>query len=302
MTEKPTALVSMPTLAGHVPSFQLALLTPTLERAGLSVEPLSLFLEFGRRIGWKLNDTLATVYPCMVGEWIWSKTAFGDLGTTDEYIELYGGSLAALSHQGGCSIDEIVRVRDEVAPAFIDWAVEEIDWTGYGLVGFSVVFQQMVASLALAKAIKRRHPEVPIIFGGATFEDDIAMEIMSRNPEVDFVHCGDADLSLPEIVPRCAAGRSMEGIRGVLWRDGDRIVYEGRAPNLEDLDRTPVPNFDEYFSRRSETGYDDSVPVMLPIETARGCWYGMKNHCTFCGLNRAGWTSAGRAPTRSSTC
>jgi ribosomal peptide maturation radical SAM protein 1 len=27
---------------------------------------------------------------------------------------------------------------------------------------------------------------------------------------------------------------------------------------------------------------------LLPIETARGCWWGVKNHCTFCGLNRAG--------------
>src|SRR3954465_271775 len=25
-------------------------------------------------------------------------------------------------------------------------------------------------------------------------------------------------------------------------------------------------------------------PLML-IETARGCWWGAKNHCTFCGLN-----------------
>jgi ribosomal peptide maturation radical SAM protein 1 len=296
MTAKPTALVSMPTLAGHVPSFQLALLAPTLERAGLAAEPLSLFLEFGRRIGWKLNDALATVYPCMVGEWIWSKTAFGDFGTTAEYLETYGGSLEAIGRQAGCTVEDILRVRDELAPEFIHWAAEEIDWASYGLVGFTVVFQQMVASLALAKAIKGRHPDLPIIFGGATFEDDIALEILTRNPEVDFVHCGDADLSLPEIVSRCEDGRSMNGLRGLLWRDGGEIVYEGRAANLEDLDQTPIPDFDEYFSRRSETGYDVTEPVMLPIETARGCWYGMRNHCTFCGLNRAGMDFRRKSP------
>ena len=296
MTDKPTALVSMPTLAGHVPSFQLALLAPTLERAGCRVDPLSLFLQFGQQIGWRLNDTLATVYPCMVGEWIWSKTAFGDLGGTADYLDHYRGNLNAICREAGCRLDDILRVRDEAAPAFIDWAMEEIDWSGYGLVGFTVVFQQMVASLALAKAIKRRYPQLPIIFGGATFEDDIAFEIMSRNPEVDYVHCGDADLSLPEVVARSNSGQSMRGIRGLLWRDGGEIVYEGRAPNLEDLDLTPIPDFDEYFARRATTGYDQSQPVMLPIETARGCWYGMKNHCTFCGLNRAGMDFRRKSP------
>jgi ribosomal peptide maturation radical SAM protein 1 len=35
---------------------------------------------------------------------------------------------------------------------------------------------------------------------------------------------------------------------------------------------------------------------MLPIETARGCWYGMKNHCVFCGLNRAGMDFRRKSP------
>ena len=69
------------------------------------------------------------------------------------------------------------------------------------------------------------------------------------------------------------------------------MTYSGRAPNLENLDLTPVPDFDEYFHVRESSGYDDAPDaheVMIPFETARGCWYGMKNHCTFCGLNRSG--------------
>ena len=232
---KPVALVSMPTLAAHVPSFQLALLTPTLRRAGVETQPMSLFMEFGRRIGWKLNDTLATVYPCMAGEWIWSKAAFGAEfdGDDERYTFHFRRSLQAICDDAGCRVDDLVRIRDEAAPAFVEWAVDHVDWSAYDLVGFTVVFQQMVASLALAKAIKRRHPTLPIIFGGATFEDDIALEIMARNPEVDFVHCGDADLTLPEIVSRVRGGEPMRGVRGIVWRDaeaGGRVTYEGRAP------------------------------------------------------------------------
>ncbi|MGH8907594.1 MAG: RiPP maturation radical SAM C-methyltransferase, partial [Egibacteraceae bacterium] len=298
---KPVALVSMPTLAARFPSFQLALLKPTLERAGFEVEPLSLFLRFGQRIGWRLNDALADVYPCMVGEWIWAKTAFGDSGDTAEYFRTFGSNLQSICARAGCELDDIARVREQDVPAFIEWAMREIDWPSYGLVGFTVVFQQMVASLALAKAIKRAHPGVPIIFGGATFEDDIAFEILARNPQVDFIHCGDADLSFPEVVSRVYAGRSLQGIRGVMRRENGTIAYEGRAPNLGDLDRTPVPDFDEYFSVRTATGYEHdggAREVMLPIETARGCWYGMKNHCTFCGLNRAGMEFRRKSPDR----
>jgi ribosomal peptide maturation radical SAM protein 1 len=296
---KPVALVSMPTLSTYVPSFQLGLLAPTLERAGVDVHPLSLFLHFGARIGPRLNDALATVYPCMVGEWIWSKTAFGEFSDDAAYLRHYRSNFDDLCRVAGCTLDDIVALREEAAPAFVDWAVDAIDWSAYGLVGFTIVFQQMVASLALAKALKRRHPDLPIIFGGATFEDDIASEVVRNNPEVDFVHCGDADLSLPEFVSRLYAGQSMAGLAGLMYRKGNDVVYEGRAPNLEDLDLTPVPDFDEYFDTLRATGMElRHADVMLPIETARGCWYGMKQHCTFCGLNRAGMKFRRKDPDR----
>jgi ribosomal peptide maturation radical SAM protein 1 len=230
---------------------------------------------------------------------IWAKTAFGDFGDTAEYFQTFRSNLEAICGQAGCTLDDIARVREEDTAAFIDWAASQIDWAAYGLVGFTVVFQQMVASIALAKAVKRKHPRLPIIFGGATFEDDIAFEILSHNPEIDFIHCGDADLSFPEVASRVYSAASMRGLRGVMWRENGKIAYEGRAPNFGDLDRTPVPDFDEYFLVCAETGYDQhesAREVMLPIETARGCWYGMKNHCTFCGLNRAGMEFRSKSP------
>ncbi|MBD0363764.1 MAG: RiPP maturation radical SAM protein 1, partial [Coleofasciculus sp. C3-bin4] len=36
----------------------------------------------------------------------------------------------------------------------------------------------------------------------------------------------------------------------------------------------------------------------LPIETSRGCWWGQKNHCTFCGLNGGGMTYRSKSPNR----
>jgi len=288
---KPVALVSMPTLSARFPSFQLGLLKPTLEREGIPVQPFSLFMYFGKFVGWRINETLSDVYPCMVGEWLWTKAAFGDFANNDDYFEIYRDNFAGICRQAGCSIADLRHLRDQVAPEFIDFCCESIDWSRFGLIGFSVVFQQTLASIALARALKKRHPQIPIIMGGATFEDDIADEIIKGCPEVDYIHCGDADETLPQIIRRIYQGESMAGMPGIMWRDQGRIAFAGHAPNLADMNKTPVPDFDEYFHARKEGGYgasDQAQEVLLPIETARGCWWGVKNHCTFCGLNRAG--------------
>lgn len=289
---KPVALVSMPTLSARFPSFQLGLLKPTLEREGIPVQPFSLFMYFGNFVGWRINETLSDVYPCMVGEWLWTKAAFGEFAQDDEeYFEIYKHTFEGICAQAGCSIDDLRRIRDEIAPSFIDFCISSIDWNRFGLIGLSVVFQQTLASIALARSLKQQHPSIPIIMGGATFEDDIAEEIMRGCPEVDYVHCGDAEESFPAMVRRLYRGESMRGVPGIMWRNNGDVSFAGRAPNFADMNKTPVPDFDEYFYARREGGYinyEGAQEVLIPIETARGCWWGMKNHCTFCGLNRSG--------------
>lgn len=302
-TMKPVALISMPTLSARFPSFQLALLKPLLERAGIPAQTFSLFMYFGDRIGWRVNEAIADVWPSMVGEWIWTQAAFGEeVGAQHEqYFRDYDWIFKAICRQAGCTTKRFQKIREREAPAFIDFCLEAVDWRRFGLVGFSVVFQQALASVALAKALKQRYPHLPVIFGGASLEDDIAEEIMSGCPQVDYIHCGDAEISFPEMVHRLYRGEPMDGLRGIMWRKEGRIEYAGRAPNFQAMNETPIPDFDEYFYARGESGYedwDDACEPMIPIEAARGCWWGEKQHCTFCGLNRAGMEFRAKDPER----
>jgi ribosomal peptide maturation radical SAM protein 1 len=302
-TLRPVALVSMPTLSARFPSFQLALLKPTLERAGIPAQTFSLFMYFGRRIGWRINEAIADVWPSLVGEWIWTRAAFGDEIEADDagYFKAYEHVFRAICREAGCTRARFRGIRDKDAPDFIDFCVDAVDWSRFGLIGFSLVFQQTLASLALARALKQRYPDIPIIFGGASLEDDIADEIMRGCPQVDYLHCGDAELSFPEMVSRLYRGESMRGLPGLMWRNGEAVEYAGRAPNFMAMDDTPIPEFDEYFYARVEGGYEeyeDACEPMLPIETARGCWWGEKHHCTFCGLNRSGMEFRSKDPAR----
>ena len=68
----------------------------------------------------------------------------------------------------GCTLEDLRRLRNEGAQAFIDFCVDSTDWGRFGLIGFTVVYQQLLSSLALARALKKRYPQVPIIMGGGS--------------------------------------------------------------------------------------------------------------------------------------
>ncbi len=294
MAPKPVALVSMPSQSAGIPSIQLALLKSTLEKAGIPAQSFSLYMYLGTHIGWRLSENLAEVWPTLVGEWVWSKAAFGDEANPDveEYFITFQETFAAFCKAAGCTLEDLRQFRNHGAQSFIDFCVESTDWSRFGLIGLTVVYQQMLSTMAMARALKKKYPQIPVVVGGGAMEDDIAGEIMKGCPQIDYVHCGDADIGLPEMVQRLYAGKSMEGQRGVMWRDAQgQVQYAGRAPNFHTMNDTPIPDYDEFYHARRSSGYESwgrARAVQLPFETSRGCWWGEKNHCTFCGLNRSG--------------
>jgi len=51
------------------------------------------------------------------------------------------------------------------------------------------------------------------------------------------------------------------------------------------MDALPIPDYDEYFEQFNNSSLGWSRKPSLLFETSRGCWWGEKHHCTFCGLN-----------------
>src|SRR5687767_11285028 len=102
---RPVALVSMPSLSARFPSFQIALLKSTLGQASIKAQSFSLFMYFGTFIGWRLNEALSEVWPCLVGEWIWSRAAFGRANPAKdgEYFRRYEAVFDSICRQADCS-------------------------------------------------------------------------------------------------------------------------------------------------------------------------------------------------------
>jgi ribosomal peptide maturation radical SAM protein 1 len=169
------------------------------------------------------------------------------------------------------------------------------------VVGFSSVFQQTVASIALARRIKEAFPHVRTVFGGSNFDDEMGLEHLRATPWIDYAVVGEGDVALPELLVALSEEKPTERIPGVASRRGGSVVFGGAQRLLEDLDQLPTPRYDEYFSRAEATGIlprTRARSTMLPFESARGCWWGEKHHCTFCGLNDDSMRFRSKSPVR----
>jgi len=94
------------------------------------------------------------------------------------------------------------------------------------------------------------------------------------------------------------------GVIGPHRTDPLSIVVNGQAhekPNraiVHELDKSPIPDYDDYYAAIGTSSFSKYVQPGLLVETSRGCWWGAKHHCTFCGLNGYGMGYRTKSPER----
>lgn len=151
---------------------------------------------------------------------------------------------------------------------FFDRMAEHLLDAGDALVGLMTDADSLHHTLALADAIKRRSPGTRVCLGGPG-ASPLATPLLERFPCIDLVVQGEAELSFVELLDALCQGRSLHGIPGMVWRDGDRVIDNGPRALVESLDDLPAPAFE---------AYDMAIGAPLYLDVGRGCPY----KCTFC--------------------
>lgn len=268
-----TALVSMPFQRADRPSIQIGLLKVVAEAHGFPVRTLHANLDFAQRIGVDRYAAVADQCRPLVGDWLFARAAFGhDTRLTDD--------------------EDLLRIREHDVPAYLD-SLMELPWHDFRVVGFTSSFQQNVASFALARRLKERYPHIVTVFGGANFDGEMGLELVRSVDCVDYAVIGEGDTAFPALLTALDAGTDPTTVPGVASRD----KATPPAPPRDRLDDLPPPDYDEYFSRADSLGLSTD-DVWLPFESARGCWWGAKHHCTFCGLNGTTMRFRAKSPDR----
>ncbi len=280
------ALVNMPFASALRPSIQCGLLKSLLTGCGHEVEVVYLNLELAALLGERLYGTLAGGrWLHFLGEWLFSVAAFGSFGDQQRFLAHYGlgEALRVLDLRSVA----LIEMRNCMLPEIVERWVSERRWDRYDVIGFSCTFEQSLASFALARRIKQRHPQTITIFGGAAFDRDSASEYVTRLPYIDYAIAGEADCSLLELLARIGRGEPVADIPGLVTRENGS-VRANREEIFRDLDELPDPDYAEYFAALSALGREKTIGSTAPqvlFQSARGCWWGQTHQCTFCSLN-----------------
>jgi ribosomal peptide maturation radical SAM protein 1 len=288
-------LAALPFGPRTIPSLGLSLLKSVLAEAGYSVAVRYMTHDFASVIGEELYDSLgSSSEPDLIGDWIFAAELFENHAAGDAEFEKH-----VLSRYDEAFVRGALHARDHAANA-VTAAANEILRIAPSVVGFTSMFAQHVASLAVAKRVKALAPQTFVVFGGANCENEMGVELVRSFPFVDAVVSGEGESAILTLMHRVLRHERIEDVPGIHTPANTRMNAQPQAlrtHTVADLDALPFPDFSDFVAHFGSTPEDREMFTLL-VETSRGCWWGAKQHCTFCGLNGAVMQFRSKSPKR----
>lgn len=253
------------------PSLGVHILQACAKAAGIRVSVLYANLGFASLIGERSYGAIGDSTSSLFGERVFAAAAYGAGGPFDTDKSMPS---------------EFVALR-ETAEAWADAIARAVAGLDVRVVGCSTMFQQTAASIALLGRIKRLRPDVATIIGGANCENEMGQGVAALSPSIDIVFSGESETTFVAVMRQLLAGDRPE----------TRVIY---GEPCHDLDAIPTPNYMEFFDQLTRLmPYSTAAATSLvPAESSRGCWWGQKHQCTFCGLNGLGIGFRQKSPDR----
>jgi ribosomal peptide maturation radical SAM protein 1 len=289
----PIALVYMPWGSAARGSIAIGILKECAKQIGVKPDVHYLNIKFAEKIGLELYESISEA-SAFFPEWFFSSVLFGPQGLgllknswEDLLSTELGGKMAErLKELTNGSEEVCLKIVNDYVPQYIDECLASVDWSQYRVIGFSVTFAQTLASLLLAKRIKDRHPDLKIVLGGANVDSEMGFEVIKAFDWVDYVVHGEAERSFPQLLKNIYNEDYEQKIPGVSARRGCEIIPGfSDAQLLHNLNESPMPDYSDFMKEAKRANIDKRFRIKLSFESSRGCWWGAKAHCTFCGLN-----------------
>lgn len=300
-------LLYMPFADICLPSLSLSLFKAGLTAAGITSRVDYANMRLAKELGgiFVYNQLFDSARSIMLGEYVFKRAAFGgELDDLEECATWVADYVRSEIHD-----EEEAQRQQAVFPAtmlqfarkadeFIEETVERVLATGAEIVAMCSMFQQNNAVIAVARRLKERRPELVILLGGANLHDSAGSAFLEYFPFVDYVFLGEADEIFVPFCQRLLQGERPTGKElpfGIIDRASGRVENVHRL--TADLNALPYPDYSDFVKAHEEIFYN-SVPHSLFIEGSRGCWWGEKHQCKFCGLNGSTIHYRSKASTR----
>jgi len=307
------ALVNPPFASVWSPSLALSQLRSVVRngphRDRVTIQEYFVNFAFAKHFGLDFYNYVSTSSDTLnvgFGEWIFRRAAFPEVPDNAEaYFERFRGNFPWLDAE---RYWQYTLSKREGLEALIESSIDRFALDRADIVAFTSTFAQNMSTFALARAIKRRNPDVITAVGGANCESPMGEVLAAHVEAIDYVFSGSGLVSFPEFLGCILDGQrdrctSIDGVFGGAARAAESAaLLEGGTGRLRMADQscsshraigreldidTPLDSDYHYYIDL----FHDEFPEMpdakpwLYFETSRGCWWGEKAHCTFCGLN-----------------
>ena len=170
--------------------------------------------------------------------------------------------------------------------------IEQEDWNGYDLAGFSICLSQLTSSLYFIREIKKKAPHLKIVAGGAACAGEMGKTLLQKFPEIDFVVKGEGELPLLNLIKSLKTEEedsSIASVPGLILRN--KGTSDKEISQVRNLDELPFPEYGDYFHLLKTLGPEKQFLPGIPMEVSRGCWWRKhrskegESGCAFCNLN-----------------
>ena len=270
------ALISMPWSIFNRPSVQLGALKAWLDRdSTIQAHTFHPYLQVAKAVGTETYHHLAR--NSWAGEALYSPLLFP--GQRQQAARLFHESSKGKGNHElrGLDFDQTVQLLDHS----LDQWLASLDLASFHLIGFSICFNQLLASLTAAARIKRLYPALPIVAGGSGCIGQMGASLLHNFLQLDYVISGEGEESLAHLCHCLRQNDAPETLPPqIILRS--RPFAEIPCRGITDLNQLPTPDYSPYFQQMQATFPRQPFIPVLPLEFSRGCWW---NRCTFCNLN-----------------
>ncbi|MCP3851800.1 MAG: RiPP maturation radical SAM protein 1 [Gammaproteobacteria bacterium] len=294
-------LVSMPWAPVTEPSLALATLAGELNNFGISTHALHLNLGLLKYLRFSSYKRIADLYA--LNDMLFTATFHSNIDSRQKKeLTLLAENLLKYDWRWKTDFNTVVElvdyflyIRNKIIPLYLEDCAKRITQLSPTLVGFTCLFDQTIASVALAKIIKQSQNPL-IAFGGYSISGTVGEEVLKYFDHIDVVCSGDGESQIEALANASINRDNLSEVPNSVYRMGPSTgVSKSRIERNTfikpiDLNKRATPYFDDYFDEIEELRNKERLNVKvdsLPIENSRGCWWGEKHHCTFCGIAQA---------------
>jgi ribosomal peptide maturation radical SAM protein 1 len=280
-------LVSAPWALFNRPSLPLGVLKAYLavNLPGIQVASSHLFLMVAQALGYgPYQEVSRRVWRA---ESVFSALLYPERAATAE--SLFAGTFTK-GEAISCNFKELVHQVKTVSDRWL----QRLDWSALDLVGFTISFCQVTASLYLISQIKRICPSLPVVVGGSSFSGERSAGLLNAFSGIDYLVRGEGERPLTDLLRILLSPdekRSTTTLPASVLTAQEKNSGPQRFCQLDRLDGLPVPDYDDYFKLLAGFPTAQRFFPTLSVEASRGCgWHrsdrsGRFNGCSFCNLN-----------------